>query len=388
LFAQVAAEFQKLYPHITVNQVATPAAVLQEKILAATTAGTPPAISYLDRQNYLSYAVRNMIQPLDALIKQERIVVGEYYEGDIRSLTYQGKIFMLPSYAGAGRTLLWYNKRLLAEAGLSRPPQTWNEFEEAERKLTLKDGTELKRVAFAGERYKRWLYAAGGKWASDDGRTVQFHSGPGADVMEWAKRRSDSTYGGWAARAAFASVRSAASQRGGFFTSELAMTVAHNGIIFDHQQHAKDMPMGVGATPAQRPEFPPAVSEYLAGYALSQSTPTPAQAFQFMRYVSYDDRGVGWFFREQGRPSPVKKQNQHPDLKKLTPDWDIMLAAMAREVGIANTGVDGEIDQIVDPLFTDVLSGKQVARQGLQQAAVTAQQRVDAFWASVPKSAK
>ncbi|MGH2371229.1 MAG: extracellular solute-binding protein, partial [Chloroflexota bacterium] len=303
-------------------------------------------------------------------------------------LTYQGKIFGLPAYAGAGRTLLWYNKRLVSEAGLSRPPQTWNEFEEVERKLTIKDGTELKRAAFWGERYKRWLYAAGGKWASDDGRTVQFHTGPGADVMEWAKRRSDSTYGGWAARTAFASARSAASQRGGFFTSELAMIVAHNGIIFDHQQHTKNMPMGVGATPAQSANFPPAVSEYLASYALSQSTPTPTQAFQFMKYVSYEDAGVGWFFRQQGRPSPVKKQNQHPDLKKLTPDWDQMLAAMAKEVGIPNTGVDKEIDQIVDPLFTDVLSGKQVARQGLQQAAVTAQQRVDAFWASVPKSVK
>ena len=97
------------------------------------------------------------------------------------------------------------------------------------------------------------------------------------------------------------------------------MTTGHHGILFDASQFAKDLQMGVSAAPVMRPEFPPAVAEFFAGYGITAGTKTPAEAMRFVKYISYEDAGVGWFFRQQLRPSPVKKQNQHPDLKKLDP---------------------------------------------------------------------
>jgi multiple sugar transport system substrate-binding protein len=385
-FTQVVADFQKLHPNITINATLFTYDVLAPKYLAATAAGTAPPISYLERQDYLAYALRKIIDPLDALAKQEKISLTEYYEGDLKNATYQGKLYLLPAYVGSGRSLLWRNKKLFADAGLdpNTPPRSWDEFEAAERKLTIKDGTELKRVAFTGENFKRWLYSAGGKWDSDDGRTVTFHNGPAADAVEWVKRRTDAIYGGNAARGAFGAARGAAAQRGGFFTGEVAMTISHHGILFDQSQYAKDMQMGVSAAPVMRPELPPAVAEFFAGYGITSGTKTPSQAMQFVKYISYDDAGVGWFFRQQLRPSPIKKQNQHPDLRKLNPDWDTMLAAMARDVGVANTGADRDIDPFATAVFNDALNGKQVARQGLTESAAAAQQKVDAFWASIP----
>ena len=389
-FKQVVVDFQKLHPNITVNAVTTASDVLGPKYLAATAAGTAPPIAYLERQDYLLYALKKIIDPLDALAKQEKISLTEYYEGDIKNGTYQGKLYLLPAYVGSGRSLLWRNKKLFADAGLdpNKPPVTWDEFEAAERKLTVKDGTELKRVAITGDNFKRTLYSAGGKWVTDDGRTLTFHNGPGPDAIDWVKRRVDSIYGGNAARSAFAAARPAPTQRGGFFTGEVAMTGGHHGILFDASQYAKDLQMGVSAQPVMRPEFPPAVAEFYAGYGITAGTKTPSQAMQFVKYVSYEDAGVGWFFRQQLRPSPIKKQNQHPDLRKLNPDWDTMLTAMTKDVGIANTGADRDIDPLTTAVFNDVLNGKQVSRQGLTEAAAAGQQKVNAFWASLPSTTK
>ena len=42
----------------------------------------------------------------------------------------------------------------------------------------------------------------------------------------------------------------------------------------------------------------------------------------------------------------------HPDLRKLNPDWDTMLVAMAKDVGVPNTGADREVDALVGPVFS------------------------------------
>ena len=71
----------------------------------------------------------------------------------------------------------------------------------------MKDGSELKRLGNNSDNFKRTLYSAGGKWASEDGRTLTFQNGPAADAADWVKRRLDSIYGGNAARAAFGAAR-------------------------------------------------------------------------------------------------------------------------------------------------------------------------------------
>ena len=368
----------------------SPYDVLAPKYLTSTAAGVAPPMAYLEREDFLAYALRKVIDPLDQLVKQHGITLTDYYDGDITNATYQDKLYLLPAYVGSGRTLLWRNKKLFADAGLdpNKPPKTWDDLEAVERKITVKEGNELKKVAYIGDNFKRTLYSAGGKWVSDDGRTLTFQNGPGPDAIDWVKRRLDSIYSGNAARAAFTGARSAAAQRGGFFSGEVAMTASHHGILFDANTYAKDLQMGISAQPSLRPEFPPAVAEFFAGYGITAGTKTPSEAMQFLKYISYEDAGVGWFFRQQLRPGPVKKQNQHPDLRKLNPDWDSMLADMARDVGIANTGVDRDLNVLVNTMFADVLNGKAVSRQALTEAAAAGQQKVNAFWASISSATK
>ena len=390
LFNTMVKNFQKVYPHVTVQPQVVLAGVHAEKFIANSAAGTPPAVANPGNNELPDYVVRSLLEPLDDAMKREKVLASDYYDGDIRALTFLNKIYALPAFAGTGRRMLFRNKRHFSEAGLdpTKPPKTWDELEQLEKKLTTSAGGELKRPAFWGESYKRWLIAAGGKWVSDDGKKVLFHQGPAVDVLEWAKRRSDSIYGGYAARQAFVKTRSAATVRYGFYTQELAMTIEGPWVFYEADDSAKGLDYSVGLAPVQKAGLPPGMVEAEAGYGVAKGIKPADAAFKLIKYISWDDRGGGWFMGQQKRPSPVKRHNDLPDLKKLNPEWDVAIAAMKADVWATNSGADAKVNALANTMFDDVMNGKKAAQAGLQEAATASQTEIDAFWARVPSTLK
>jgi trehalose/maltose transport system substrate-binding protein len=64
---------------------------------------------------------------------------GKFVNGQIQSLTYEGKIWGKPWYADAG--LLYYRKDLLEQSGFSEPPKSWEELKEMAEKVVQDSGT-------------------------------------------------------------------------------------------------------------------------------------------------------------------------------------------------------------------------------------------------------
>jgi ABC-type glycerol-3-phosphate transport system substrate-binding protein len=63
---------------------------------------------------------------------------------------YEGKNYMVPFYIS--KTLLFYNKTMMTEAGVMRPPQTFDELLEAARKMTKGEKSGFMTLNFD------WLY--------------------------------------------------------------------------------------------------------------------------------------------------------------------------------------------------------------------------------------
>jgi sn-glycerol 3-phosphate transport system substrate-binding protein len=89
-----------------------------------------------------------------------------------RSVNYGGKVIALPMNFGLGAVM--YNARLIEEAGLdtSDPPQTWAEFEEWAKALTIREGEETVQWGVTADSVD-WLlqevmFANGGDWNNDD----------------------------------------------------------------------------------------------------------------------------------------------------------------------------------------------------------------------------
>lgn len=391
LFKQMSGAFQQKYPNVTVVPTVVTADVRYAKYVTATASGSPPAIAAPERPELPDYALHTLLEPLDALTKQEKVALADYYDADVKNTGFQAKVYMLPQYAASGRSILFYNKAQFSQAGLdpAKPPATWDELEAYERKLTVIEDDKLKRPAFTGDDFKRWLYASGGKWLTDDGRTVQFHMGPAVDDLEWMKRRSDAIYGGWAARSAFGATRGAASARGGFYTQELAMTILQPFVFYEVDQYSPGLAYGAGLAPVQKAGAPPAVATAGAGYGISKGVKTLREAFLLIKYISYDVDGQGWFMLQQKRPSPVKKHNERPEMRALSPAlWDVALKALAADIWQPNSGVDGKVDSLVGAFTGDALTGKQATRDGVQAVAKAAQTEIDTYWANAPKAGK
>ncbi len=68
--------------------------------------------------------------------KDER---SKFVNGQIQSLTYEGKIWGVPWLADVG--LLFYRKDLLEQSGFSEPPQTWQELKEMSKKVVQDSAT-------------------------------------------------------------------------------------------------------------------------------------------------------------------------------------------------------------------------------------------------------
>jgi multiple sugar transport system substrate-binding protein len=66
---------------------------------------------------------------------------GDYLEGPIGSLEYEGSTWGVPWFTDAG--MFFYRQDLLEKSGFSEPPRTWDEMKEQARKITQDQGTRF-----------------------------------------------------------------------------------------------------------------------------------------------------------------------------------------------------------------------------------------------------
>jgi multiple sugar transport system substrate-binding protein len=117
------------------------------------------------------------------------------YEADIapysvEAMTYEGKLYGLPYYTDV--MYFFYNKQMLADAGIEAPPQTWAEV--TEQSLTLlEQGITDAPVMFGlaadswfDEAFYALVYSEGGNLFDEEFNvTFDVDQGPVYDVVEW-----------------------------------------------------------------------------------------------------------------------------------------------------------------------------------------------------------
>jgi multiple sugar transport system substrate-binding protein len=116
----------------------------------------------------------------------------------VEAMTYKGKLYGLPYYTDVMYFI--YNKRMLAEAGIEAPPETWAEVTEQGQKLRQAGITSdplmvgLKAGSWFDEGFFALIYSEGGTLFDDDLNPVfKTDSGPIYDMIEWVKESIDTT---------------------------------------------------------------------------------------------------------------------------------------------------------------------------------------------------
>ena len=140
-------------------------------------------------------ARRNWAVPLNDFINADAEWDWDDFPAGLQAdVTIRGDIVAVP-YRQDLRTL-WYNKEMLAEAGIDEAPTTWEEFLAAAQATTERDGdgfaVEGYHFSDASGNWQRdwqpflmWVHMADGQFLSDDLTTCALDSEEALTALEW-----------------------------------------------------------------------------------------------------------------------------------------------------------------------------------------------------------
>lgn len=183
--------FEAANPGITVKMTHFPYADYRTKVAAAVPAGEGPDVVQLFYGWLNDYKSANLIQPLpndvfpaDKIDAEFFPMVGAMREGD--------SYWALPT---AVRSLaLFYNERLMKEAGIDSPPATLDELLDAAKKMTKTDAagniTQVGITAGMNAQDHHWFREVlvrqmGGEPYQDDYKTVNYNSEAGIKAADF-----------------------------------------------------------------------------------------------------------------------------------------------------------------------------------------------------------
>jgi multiple sugar transport system substrate-binding protein len=114
--------FERRHPGIRVEVQQIPWSAAHEKLLTAYAGGAMPDVFQLGNTWIPEFVILKAVDRLDARLPERE----DYFAGILETNEIDGKLYGLPWYVDT--RLLFYRTDILAEAGFSVPPKTWNEW--------------------------------------------------------------------------------------------------------------------------------------------------------------------------------------------------------------------------------------------------------------------
>jgi len=180
LLNDVLAEFMTQHPSIQVKFEPVPE--YATKLQTDLAAGTAAAVFYADSLLAPDLMKRGLLMELDPLIERDKVDVADFYSPLLGAFQWQGKTYGLPK-DWSSLALVW-NVERAREAGIDRPPATWDELRSAAAALTR--GTQMFGAVTPPElpRLGAFIYQAGGRLVSDDRSRMALNSPEGLQALE------------------------------------------------------------------------------------------------------------------------------------------------------------------------------------------------------------
>ena len=187
---QLAAEFMKANPNITVKVLVIPADGYDEKVLSLIAGGKPPDLFTSGDVQIPNIVSKNYAVDLNTLVQKSGYDISQFYPQVIQGLTFDNKLVGLTD--NWDTQVMYYNKDLFDQAHVSYPTAdwTWNDFENAAKKLTSGEGTSK----VYGAVFDPWfaptystIWSFGGDIVNADGTTCELnqpHSVQALDFIE------------------------------------------------------------------------------------------------------------------------------------------------------------------------------------------------------------
>lgn len=356
----------------------------EEELVIAVIAGTPPALSRVDRFRVGSFASQGYLRPLDDLLARDGVLPDAFFTPTWDEVVYQGRPYAMPR--NTDNRALWYNKTLFEAAGLdsAQPPRTWYEADEYARRLDRWDGDRFAQIGFVPHGgdfgFPGWLWAAGGDLLDATNREVAWNSPAGLAALSWMGDRL-THYGGNSAIAAF----NAQFPGGPLVGGGVAMEMGRSGQIGSIREAGAQWEWGVAPPP--RPEgleHTPVTWSGGHAFAIPVGAEHVDEAWEFIKFYTTDH----WAQLQLGLVGhmPVRLQTAiSSDYREMVDPLmqqfvELMPYSMFRPV----VPVGDELFAIYrDEVLNQLVSGEVPPEQILSETARRAQILLAEAWANV-----
>ena len=182
-------QYEELNPAIAIEFQQASYRDFLQTIMTGRVGGTAPDIYNIYSIWAPQLAAANALAPVPEDVQQW--IRDSYGEGTVEAATIGGTLYGIPTELSVYQ--LFYNKKLLEEAGYSEPPETWDELKEIAAAITQKnDQGNITTAGFvfgpsvanAVHIFYSQMFAAGTAPYSDDFRETNFTSDEAVQIVE------------------------------------------------------------------------------------------------------------------------------------------------------------------------------------------------------------
>lgn len=358
------AEFNRLHPDIRIDaQIYGAADQLGPKLDAAVAGRTPPDLLWWAPAFFPKYAEAGVLRPVEELMRADPAWdPADVYEFLWAASSHDGRVVVTPF--SANTLAVYYNRRLLAAAGLAAPPQTWDEFAAAARALS-RDGVVGFQVPAGTAEWTVWtwqclLWQAGGELLGADGRAA-FDDEAGVAALEFWRALLDTG-------AARFSETDAGYKLDDFLAGRVAMVV--NG-PWNHAAVGAQRAVDAGAFPLPRRDR---AATNIGGESLFLFRSTPAReraAWEFMKFAMQPAFQVDWAIATGYLP--VSRAAAASDRYRAHLDGQPLLKVFADQMAVGRTRPSlpeyPAMSAILGKYIEAALHGRYASREALARAA-------------------
>jgi len=383
--------FEEKYPHVKVNVVATGNANFSTagyiaSMLAKIVAGTPPDVFMVHAVDAIDLVDKSALTYLDPFLLRDKIVLRDlYFPAALASMQIGGKTFALTQTAAGDNPYLFYNKSLLAAAGVD-PKQldTWEGLLAASKTLTRPAGDGFSQIglAYPGGAFMDWHTVNGGDLLSKDGRKVAFNTDAGRQTLTYMTDSVKALYGSEQRLSEFLS-QFPGHPRGGsggsWVAQKEAMWMTGPWAWLETPKQAPDLQFAGVRLPVNRANSKSkqtTLAESVWTWAMGTGLKKPSEAWLLEKWMSLEE-GHKQLMIGMGRATMLKSVVQDKAFFSQNPGWNVVLDTLNAATGLPPSKGWAAAKPLINAIPDAVLSGKYGVADALLQAERAAQAAVD-----------
>jgi multiple sugar transport system substrate-binding protein len=353
LLNDVLAEFMTQHPTIQVKFEPVPE--YATKLQTDLAAGSAADVFYVDSLLAPDLMKRELLMDLDPLINRDKVEIDDFYPSLLGAFRWHGKTYGLPK-DWSSLALVWNIERA-REAGIDRPPATWDELRAAAAKLTR--GTQTFGAVTPSElpRLGAFIYQAGGRLVSEDGTRMALNSPEGLQALELY-------YGLYRDGHATTPADTGTQWPGDTFAKGRVALVFEGNWIFPFlQKDAPDLGFGI----AELPVGPKGKGTFAftVSYSINARSQHPEAAWTLVRYLTGPEGMRKW--TSLGLAMPAQKSLEAEWTAQFKEREPFLKAASYAHPWQLGPGGQEINDKVATPALQAVFAGTMSPREALAE---------------------